>query len=165
MYIHTTEAAKLLNMSSRRLLQLLQQGRVIGAYKSGHCWIIPLYDGLPQITKGKRGRPGTWNTKRVQKKTVVHINGNNIKQNAKRTPEERKPVITIKSNGACNGSIGEEGKGKKNTYANALEIPYPCRIVYEPDKPLSCGARVWIEVLGQDLVAIQPPANIVYHGL
>ena len=112
-------------MSSRRLLQLLQQGRVIGAYKSGHCWIIPLYNGLPQITKGKRSRPGTWNTKRVQKKTVVHINGNNVKQNAKRSPEERKPVITIKSNAACNGSIGEDGNRKKNTYVNALEISYP----------------------------------------
>lgn len=142
MYVHTTEAANLLEISSRRLLQLLQKGRVIGAYKSGHCWMIPLHDGLPQIIKGKRGKPGTWKTNRVQKKIIIHINGNNIKQNAKRTPEERKPVITIKSNSACNISVGESQKKAKNTYARALEIPYPGRTVYQPDKPLDCGVSI-----------------------
>ena len=101
---------------------MLQQGRVKGAYKSGRCWLIPLYNGLPHISKGKRGRAGTWKTQRLPKKTIIHINGNNIKQNIKKSPEERKPVIAI--------------KGAKNIYAKALEIPYPCRIVYQPDKPL-----------------------------
>ncbi|MGD1921477.1 MAG: hypothetical protein ACFCAD_22855 [Pleurocapsa sp.] len=27
----------------------------------------------------------------------------------------------------------------------------PCRVVYSLDKPLPCGARVWIEVLGVHL--------------
>ena len=43
---------------------------------------------------------------------------------------------------------------------NALEIPAPCRVVYQPDKPLDCGAKVWIEVLDFDLEVIQPPGNI-----
>ncbi len=67
MYIHTTEAAKLLGIIPRRLLDLLQKGRVVGAYKSGRCWIIPLFDGLPKIIPGKRGRTGTWKTTEVEK--------------------------------------------------------------------------------------------------
>ena len=62
MYVHTTKAASLLGISPRRLRQLLQQGRVKGAYKSGKFWLIALYNGLPHITKGKRGKAGTWKT-------------------------------------------------------------------------------------------------------
>ena len=148
MYILTTEAASRLGISSRRLRQLLQQGRVKGAYKSSHFWLIPLYNGLPQIIKAKHGVSGTWKTNRPQKKKVVHINSNTIKSNAKKSPEDRKPVIAIK-------------EGKNNTYFHFLEIPSPCRVVYQPDKPLCCGAKVWIEILDCDLEAIQPPANIV----
>lgn len=45
---------------------------------------------------------------------------------------EREPVITCKT-------------GKSNQYAHEIEILGPSKIVYSPDKPLSCGARVWIE--------------------
>jgi hypothetical protein len=34
---------------------------------------------------------------------------------------------------------------KDNQYAKRVRIDGPCVIVYSPDKPLSCGARVWIE--------------------
>ena len=34
---------------------------------------------------------------------------------------------------------------KSNTYAHEVIIDGPSRIVYSPDKPLSCGAHVWIE--------------------
>ena len=34
---------------------------------------------------------------------------------------------------------------KDNRYAHAVQIDGPCRVVYSPDKPLSCGAKVWIE--------------------
>ena len=81
MYVQTTKAASLLNISSRRLRQLLQQGRVQGAYKSDRFWLIPLYNGLPQITKAKRGQAGTWKTGKQPTKTIVHINSNIIKQN------------------------------------------------------------------------------------
>ena len=34
---------------------------------------------------------------------------------------------------------------KSNQYAHAVKINGPCVVRYEPDSPLSCGARVWIE--------------------
>lgn len=63
-------------------------------------------------------------------KTIIHVNQHVIKSNSK--TGERKPVLTIKTY-------------KSNTYANEVEIDGPSRIVYSPDKPLSCGAKVWIE--------------------
>lgn len=167
MYVHTGEAARLLNIPRRRLLDLLQKGRVIGAYKCGHCWIIPLYDGLPQIVAGKRGRKGQWRTqkKTPSKKTIVHINKNHIQQNARKTAAKKKPVIAVKTykdSQATNKS--NSSKAIASMYARSLEIPYPCRIVYQPDNPLCCGAKVWIEVLGRDLIAIQPPGNLVAYS-
>ncbi|MEM6613754.1 MAG: DNA-binding protein [Cyanobacteria bacterium P01_C01_bin.72] len=137
MYLHTTEAASLLKISSTRLRQLLQQGRVKGAYKTGRYWLIPLYRGMPQITQTKRGRAGTWKTGKKPQKITVNINSNIIRQNIKKSKSERKPVIAV--------------KGKKKMYVHQLEIPAPCRIIYDPDKPLDCGARVWIEILDLDL--------------
>jgi hypothetical protein len=34
---------------------------------------------------------------------------------------------------------------KSNTYAHEVDIKGPSKLVYSPDKPLSCGARVWLE--------------------
>jgi hypothetical protein len=34
---------------------------------------------------------------------------------------------------------------KSNIYANRVKIHGDSEIVYSPDKPLSCGAHVWIE--------------------
>ena len=39
--------------------------------------------------------------------------------------------------------------GKTNRYAHEVRIEGPSKIVYRPDKPLSCGARVWIETYGE----------------
>lgn len=63
-------------------------------------------------------------------KTIIHVNQHAIRANQK--VEEKAPVLTMKTY-------------KSNTYAHEIEINGPCRIVYSPDKPLSCGARVWIE--------------------
>jgi len=63
-------------------------------------------------------------------KTRIHVNQHVIKRNAK-TGEEQ-PVLTVK-------------QGRKNTYAHEVEILGPSRVVYSPEKPLSCGARVWVE--------------------
>ena len=63
-------------------------------------------------------------------KTIIHVNQHVIKRNAKNGTQE--PVLTIKNY-------------KSNTYAKDVVINGPSRIVYSPDKPLSCGARVWIE--------------------
>ena len=41
---------------------------------------------------------------------------------------------------------------KDNTYGHEVYVDGPCKIVYSPDKPLSCGAKVWIET--QDEVRV-----------
>jgi hypothetical protein len=63
-------------------------------------------------------------------KTIVHVNQHVIRRNNK--TGEREPVLTVKTY-------------KDNQYAKRVRIDGPCVIVYSPDKPLSCGARVWIE--------------------
>lgn len=63
-------------------------------------------------------------------KKIIHVNQHNIKHNHK--TGERKPVITCKTY-------------KSNDYGHEIEVLGPCRIVYSPDKPLPCGAKVWIE--------------------
>ena len=52
---------------------------------------------------------------------------------------ERKPVISCKTY-------------KENIYSNSVEILGPSKIVYSPDKPLSCGARVWIETTSEVII-------------
>ncbi|OLT61810.1 MULTISPECIES: helix-turn-helix domain-containing protein [Moorena] len=128
----TTEAASLLGISPRRLRQLLEKGRVRGAYKSGKFWIIPLFNNLPQIIKGTRGPKGKWRTSRTPALAKINVNRNHIGSNINKSPQERKPVISVKRSG-------------NNVYGNQVEILGPCRIVYQPDTPLACGARLWIE--------------------
>ena len=62
-------------------------------------------------------------------KKYIHVNQHNIKANAK---GENKPVITVKTY-------------KSNTYGHEVEILGRSKVIYRPDKPLSCGAKVWIE--------------------
>jgi len=63
-------------------------------------------------------------------KTVIHVNQHKIKRNAK--TGETEPVLTVKTY-------------KSNIYASEVSIDGPSKVVYSPDKALSCGARVWIE--------------------
>jgi len=63
-------------------------------------------------------------------KKIIHVNQHVIKSNRKHG--EDKPVLTCKTY-------------KDNIYAHEVYVEGPCRIVYRPDKPLSCGAHVWIE--------------------
>lgn len=63
-------------------------------------------------------------------KTIVHVNQHQIRHNYKHGT--RDPVLTVKTY-------------KSNNYASEVEIKGPSKIIYSPDKPLSCGARVWIE--------------------
>tara|TARA_R100001463_G_scaffold26324_3_gene61729 strand:+ start:369 stop:596 length:228 start_codon:yes stop_codon:yes gene_type:complete len=61
-------------------------------------------------------------------KTYIHVNQHNIKANAK---GDNKAVLTVKDykqNRKCNEVNFTNGK-----------------VIYSPDKPLSCGAKVWIE--------------------
>jgi hypothetical protein len=63
-------------------------------------------------------------------KTVIHVNQHVVRANAKNGAND--PVLTVKTY-------------KENRYAHAVEIRGPSTVVYSPDKPLSCGAKVWIE--------------------
>ena len=63
-------------------------------------------------------------------KKKIHVNQHVIRSNYK--TGERKPCLTVKTY-------------KTNTYANEVEIKGASKIIYSPDKPLPCGARVWIE--------------------
>lgn len=68
-------------------------------------------------------------------KTVIHVNQHVIKANAKTGDND--PVLTVKTY-------------KSNDYAHRVNIldeqgNVVARVVYSPDNPLSCGARVWIE--------------------
>ncbi len=149
MYVITSEAALLLDIPHRRLLDLLKKGRVKGAYKSGRFWLIPLYNGLPQIIPGKRGRKGSWDKTILPKKIIVHVNRNRIEANKNKSPEEREDVIAVKSTSKTSSKHQNQKNG--NFYTNHLEIPYPCRIIYRPNKPLHCGAHLWIEILGENI--------------
>ena len=63
-------------------------------------------------------------------KKKIHINQHKIRSNKKNNTEE--PVITVKTS-------------KDNNYAKEVDIMGKSKLVYRPNKPLSCGARVWIE--------------------
>ena len=63
-------------------------------------------------------------------KKRIHVNQHNIRANAK--DNGKRPVITVKTY-------------KTNQYGHEVVIHGESKVVYRPDKPLSCGAKVWIE--------------------
>ena len=75
-------------------------------------------------------------------KTQIHINQHHIRFNTKN--DEKKPVITVKTY-------------KDNRYGNNVDIldkngDVVATIKYSPDKPLQCGARVWIETTHEVII-------------
>lgn len=73
-------------------------------------------------------------------KTIIHVNQAIIKANSKNGTDD--PVLTVKTY-------------KSNVYAHEVEINGPSRVVYSPDKPLSCGAKCWIECDGDVTVIVR----------
>lgn len=68
-------------------------------------------------------------------KTIVHVNQHKIKNNLKKGTAD--PVLTVKdykSNRYATNAVIRDSSGNE-----------VARVVYSPNKPLSCGARVWIE--------------------
>ncbi len=63
-------------------------------------------------------------------KTIIHVKQDAIRRNMK--TGSRDPAI-----------IARNYKGLQ--YGHDVVIHGPSRVVYSPDKPLKCGARVWIE--------------------
>lgn len=60
----------------------------------------------------------------------IHVDQHAIRANARDGGD--RPVISVKNY-------------KENRKVRSVEIQGPSRLVYSPDKPLPCGARVWIE--------------------
>ena len=67
-------------------------------------------------------------------KTIIHVNQHRIKSNAKNGKD--KPVLTVK-----NYMVNRYGHTAILRY-NGAEVG---RFIYSPNKPLSCGAKVWFE--------------------
>jgi len=63
-------------------------------------------------------------------KKRIHVNQHVIRSNKKN--DEKEPVITVKTY-------------KSNDYCHEVIIDGPSKVIYSPDKPLPCGAKVWIE--------------------
>jgi hypothetical protein len=70
-------------------------------------------------------------------KTIIHVNQHAVRANVKNGTDN--PILTVKTY-------------KSNTYAHEVEIMGGSKIVYSPDKPLSCGARVWIETEAEVII-------------
>jgi hypothetical protein len=60
----------------------------------------------------------------------IHVNQHVIRRN--RVQDESEPPLTVKSS-------------RGNTKALRVVVEGPSEIVYSPDRPLACGARVWVE--------------------
>ena len=60
----------------------------------------------------------------------IHINQHHIKSNSKYNT--KLPVMSVKTY-------------KENIKGDTVQINGASTVVYKPDKPLSCGAKVWIE--------------------
>ena len=61
---------------------------------------------------------------------IIHINRNIIQRNAKRELEE--PVVRVEEKGSV-------------VYCMEVDIKGPSRMIYRPEKPRPCGAKLWIE--------------------
>jgi len=67
-------------------------------------------------------------------KTKLHVNQHHIRANIKGA---NMPVLTVKdyiNNRKCNSASLIDSKGD-----------VVAKLVYRPDKPLPCGAKVWLE--------------------
>lgn len=73
-------------------------------------------------------------------KKRIHVNQHAVRGNAVNGTSN--PAISVKTY-------------KENITAHRVEIHGASSVVYSPDKPLSCGARVWIET----------DESVTLHGL
>ena len=78
----------------------------------------------------------------MAKRQLIHVNQRIIKRNKK--TGERTPPLTLKSWWA-----------HKNVKATTIVIDGMARVVYSPNKPLPCGAVVWIETDDNAIVEVQ----------
>lgn len=77
-------------------------------------------------------------------KKRIHVNQHIIRSNKKN--DKRDAVLTVKTY-------------KSNDYCHEAIINGPCKVIYSPDKPLSCGARVWIET-DAEVICLERENNV-----
>jgi hypothetical protein len=70
-------------------------------------------------------------------KTIIHVNQHVIKANKKNNTDN--PALTVKTY-------------KDNIYAHEVDIKGDSKVIYSPDNPLSCGAKVWIETYNEVII-------------
>ena len=68
-------------------------------------------------------------------KNIIHVNQHVIRRNTKNGTDE--PVLTVKTY--------KENKYAHEAIVKTKEGVELARVIYSPHKPLSCGARVWLE--------------------
>ena len=76
-------------------------------------------------------------------KKIIHVNQHKIRSNHK--TGNREPVLTVKSHKEKRKGEGYNKTHSQNDYCHEAHILGPCKVIYSPDNPLPCGARVWIE--------------------
>lgn len=77
-------------------------------------------------------------------KKIIHVNQFNIRKNNKVCCDERQPVLSIKDY-------------KSNTYCNNIKFydkdgNFLMELKYQPENPLQCGAKVWLELDSKNVV-------------
>jgi len=88
----------------------------------------------------------------MKKLKRIHVNQHKIRSNKKHG--ENEPVLTCKTS-------------KTNDYGHEIAIyddsgKEVARVIYRPHKPLSCGARVWIESRSKiDIIQMDEDGNEV----
>ena len=75
----------------------------------------------------------------------IHVNRHNIAYNKKHGTN--RPVFTVKTY-------------KSNTKTNRVKCPDGVTLVYQPDKPLPCGAVAWMETEGDVIVDLDNLTHI-----
>ena len=89
------------------------------------------------------------------RKAIIHVNQHEIKKNRKNGTEN--PVLTCKF-----GSSPSKARGT-NIYAHEAIIcddrgNEVARVIYRPNRPLACGAHVWIETENEVVTIVKENA-------
>lgn len=82
-------------------------------------------------------------------KKIIHVNQHVIRSNLKHDRNE--PAITVKTI-----KDGTKATVLSNEYCHSVEINGPSIVRHEPEQPLSCGARVWIETEASVILRVEP---------
>ncbi|MDJ0844229.1 DNA-binding protein [Crocosphaera sp.] len=107
-------------------------GRIEGAFKEGRRWKIPVSsNGMPKISRKKKGPKGRWRVYKQEIMTFIHVNQIQLRSNLKNKTHD--PVISVKMGG--------------DTFlSNEVKIPGIGRLIYDPEHKKNCGATVWFEI-------------------